>query len=292
MIGERVNCPSCSKELVVPDELPKANLDVGISESNVSDGDKIEDLKLRLEKVQLEKQILEEEKAINKIKRSGRYRRQHVPIHGEAGESLARIFFNRIKLLWRRLFSFKGRIGRLQYLYAFLAVAGILTIIILLGLINALTGGLLLVLLLPFLCIHLLSVQVRRLHDLNISGFWLIPFIALGLIHQVYFRVAMSDLQRDFKRLDAEYFNITYRGNTDAFLGKRNELTDLEKVALAQQHQSTKKELITKTMADARPFTLLVIFVSIPFGLYLFLAPSVAGRGRSNRFGEQAHRVF
>lgn len=90
-------------------------------------------------------------------------------------------------LLWMRFGSFSGRSTRGEYVYALL-----LNLILWIAMVfffeihSFLSMWLLIILMLGamlFLIIQIVPVQVRRLHDLNLSGHWVWAFIALNFIN-------------------------------------------------------------------------------------------------------------
>ncbi|MBR0459385.1 MAG: DUF805 domain-containing protein [Victivallales bacterium] len=122
----------------------------------------------------------------------------------QAGEFARQQSRNQLDLLIHSLknsFSFEGRATRMEY-WTFIITVFLLNIILfgvttLLGFISKYLGvpfGVLTMFLNIFLIFPTISVTVRRLHDLNLSGFWIWYLSSFGL--PIVFLVSLLDLDK------------------------------------------------------------------------------------------------
>jgi len=106
-------------------------------------------------------------------------------------------FFEAIKICFSKYVSCSGRSGRSEFwfFYLFITLGSIITTIIdlMVGPFSPLNLIFSLITLLPFL-----TVSVRRLHDVNRSGWWLlIPFTIIGIIPYAYWITKKSNPQEN-----------------------------------------------------------------------------------------------
>ena len=194
----------------------------------MSEEDKdIEKLKKKLEKVQLEKQILQEEQALERLKKeasgdplriSPEFQTDHDYIADEPIDQTEKLFqeFNdtidsntpnhqlhnkasfedvlqKIKKIRAKLFTFKGRTGRADYNCAWGVVVVSFLIWFFLtdkGIFDGLASILGMIILLFILSFHF-SVTARRFHDLNKSAFLIIPIYLWVFLFMVFFNAVI-----------------------------------------------------------------------------------------------------
>ena len=109
-------------------------------------------------------------------------------------------FFNAIMICFNKYATFTGRASRYEFWYLNLflmigsIIAAIIDLIIFPDLVSAfspLSTVFSLAILMPFV-----AVSVRRMHDVNRSGWWqLIPLTIIGIIPYTYWVTKKSDLQ-------------------------------------------------------------------------------------------------
>lgn len=112
----------------------------------------------------------------------------HLPvIYGKTGEQLMISFVDASRLFFQRAFDFEGRSSRAEYWWAYLM--GILLYLggsIVLGVLGQL-GAIIFFLILLGMIIPGLAVVIRRLHDTDRSGWW----ILIGVVPLVGFIVML-----------------------------------------------------------------------------------------------------
>jgi uncharacterized membrane protein YhaH (DUF805 family) len=119
--------------------------------------------------------------------------------------------------LFRKLTSFRGRIGRLQYFYGLLLklglmfVAGLIVIMVYaIGLPESLT----LMLALPpclFVIWVNMSLQARRLHDMGQSGYWLLLYLVPIVNYLFALVVYIACLASEGNKKENRYGDRPYR---------------------------------------------------------------------------------
>ncbi len=105
-------------------------------------------------------------------------------------------FWDAIKTCFNKYVKFRGRASRLEYWYwcFFILIAGICTYIIDGLIINDLENTPVNLLFSVITLLPGLAVSVRRLHDVNRSGWWvLLLFTVIGLILLLYWALRKSD---------------------------------------------------------------------------------------------------